>query len=120
MKKSLIIAAVVLTLSASMAQADSRNQRTGRQQSATPATEQTVATTNQQQALTAQPTAANAQVNRSGRTLQANGRNPMLMQGQRSQVSMSNQNNLSQTGNVGSMVIGNQNKIGRASCRERV
>lgn len=117
MKKSLIIAAVVLALSASMVQAESRsNHRAGRQQSATPASEQTVSTTSQQPTITTQPTTTAVQNNRFGRALQANGRNQMLMQqGQRSQVSMSNQNSLNQTGNVGSLVIGNQNSVNTGS-----
>lgn len=116
MKKSLLTAAVVLALSASMAHADSRGHRGNRQQNTSAATEQSVPTTTQQQAITTPSTATTGQTNRSANAVQANGRGQlMLPQGQRSQVSMSNQNSLNQTGNVGSMVIGNQNNVNTGS-----
>lgn len=116
MKKSLLTAAIVLALSASMAHADSRGHRGTRQQNTTAATEQSVPTTTQQQAITTPSTATTGQTNRSANAVQANGRGQlMLPQGQRSQVTMSNQNNLNQTGHVGSMVIGNNNNVNTGS-----
>lgn len=110
MKKSLITAAVVLALSASMAHADSRSHRAAQQQNTAPATEQSVTTTSQ-------PAATTGQGNRADRAVQVKGRGQLLMQqqGQRAQVTMSNQNNLNQTGNIGSMVIGNQNSVNTGS-----
>lgn len=116
MKKSLLTAAIVLALSASMAHADSRGHRGNRQQNTSAATEQSVPTTIQQQAVTTPSTATTGQMHRSANAVQANGRGQlMLPQGQRSQVTMSNQNNLNQTGHVGSMVIGNNNNVNTGS-----